>query len=112
MTRATRPSTSPARAYRSSAAPEPKTLCPLLVPSASAGGSPAASRAGSVMRPPPPAMASTVPATKEATTRSASAGRETSKRGGIYQQWMAWIDRLRQPSDLAAGAAAATSGPP
>ena len=85
MTRATRPSTSPARANRSSAAPEPKTLCPLLVPSASAGGSPAASSAGSVMRPPPPAMASTVPATKEATTRSASAGRETSKRGAIYQ---------------------------
>ena len=26
--------------------------------------------------------------------------------------WMAWIDRLRQPSDLTAGAAPATSGPP
>lgn len=26
--------------------------------------------------------------------------------------WMAWIDRLRQSSDLAAGAAPATSGPP
>jgi membrane-bound metal-dependent hydrolase YbcI (DUF457 family) len=26
--------------------------------------------------------------------------------------WMAWIDRLRQPSDLTAGAAPVTSGPP
>ena len=64
------------------------------------------------MSPPPPAMASTVPATKEATTRSASAGRETSKRGAIYQQWMDWIDRIRQSAGLAPGAATVTSGPP
>ena len=39
----------------------PNTACPLLVPSATCGGNPAASSAGSDTRPPPPAIASTSP---------------------------------------------------
>jgi hypothetical protein len=57
------PGEPPARAKRRVAAPEPNTDWPLLVPSASGAGTPAVSNAGSVNRPPPPAIASMQPAT-------------------------------------------------
>src|SRR4051794_13285538 len=49
----------------------PKELWNLLVPSASCGGRPEASNAGTVMSPPPPAMASMKPPAKPARKRRA-----------------------------------------
>src|SRR5579872_581387 len=47
----------------------PTLLCSLLVPSARIGGMPAANSAGTVSRPPPPAMLSTSPAPNPAAAR-------------------------------------------
>src|SRR6266542_3874576 len=70
VTRARAGSTRPARENRMSAANEPKTDWPLFVPSARCGGRPTARKTGSVTSPPPPAIASIVPAASATATRS------------------------------------------
>src|SRR6266542_344388 len=71
-TRTTGRSTEGGRA-RTSAAPasEPTTDWPLFVPSARCGGRPTARKTGSVTSPPPPAIASMVPAARATATSSA-----------------------------------------
>ena len=68
--------TSPPRVNFSAAEKDPKLDCSLLVASASAGDSPAHSSAGTVSSPPPPAMASTKPASIPTASRAASISTE------------------------------------
>src|SRR6266542_559370 len=65
-------STLPRRQNEIADAVAPNTAWPLFVPSATCGGKPAASRAGSEINPPPPAIASTSPAKNAAATSSAT----------------------------------------
>ena len=61
--------TNPLRMNVLAAAPLPKLLCNLFVASASVGGTPASSKAGREIRPPPPAMLSTKPLKNAAKTK-------------------------------------------
>src|SRR5690606_32112681 len=90
-----RKSISPRRAKVSTALVVPKLDCTLLVAIASTGGTPAASRAGMAISPPPPAMASTRPAMKAASASSSSpnsmiglqkGGHGAGSRGGHKQE--------------------------
>src|SRR3546814_6886216 len=74
-----RRSTCPARQKVRKADPVPIVLCSLFVASAATGGTPAAISAGIVRSPPPPAIASTVPATKATAIRKARSEEHTSE---------------------------------
>src|SRR5690606_36583839 len=68
--------------------PVPNTDCSLLVASAETGGRPTESRAGSAIMPPPPAMASTKPASRP------TAARASRIRGSSILSWIRlWGER-------------------
>ena len=78
----------PALAYRHSAMLVPQADCSLFVPSATCGGKPAANKAGSVISPPPPAIASMKPPHSPATNSSVSCSGDSgveSLNAGICQ---------------------------
>ncbi len=68
--------------YEATEVKAPKTACALLVPMASCGGSPAASSAGKVTRPPPPAIELTKPPKPAMAERRTMAAGDSTKTGG------------------------------